>query len=370
MRGWLLRTAVRRSIVEIRYVTPVAPAAAPPPVAALYDQVERDFGVLAPPVVLHSPEPDALAACWAMLRETLVATGRVDRGVKEAVAAAVSVANRCPYCVEVHGTTLDALAGGPDATAVARDRVDLVTDPEMRRMATWARHSGARESSDRPAPPFGPAQAPEVIGVAVTFHYINRMVNIFLDDSPLPTAAPVAVRSALRRLLRTVMRHTGRTARAAGAARGQLPAAALPPDLGWARGSAPVADAFARAGAAIEAAGARALAPQVRDRVVAEVSRWDGRPLGPSRSWTRAAVADLPAAQRPVARLALLAALASYQVDASVIDDARGAGLDDRGLIAATSWASLTAARRIGAWMWAGTGPATGSGTPGQPAER
>ncbi|MEU8264652.1 carboxymuconolactone decarboxylase family protein [Micromonospora sp. NPDC048999] len=359
MRGWLLRTAVRRSITEIRYLTPVRPAVAPPPLAALYDEVERDFGVLAPPVVLHSSEPDALAACWAMLRETLVATGRVDRRVKEAVAAAISVANSCPYCVEVHGTALDALSVGPDAAQVARDRIDLVVDPEVRRLAAWARRSGVREPDDHGAPPFGPPQAPEVIGVAVTFHYINRMVNIFLDASPLPSAAPAAVQSGLRRLLRTVMRHTGRVERAPGIAQRRLPEAALPADLDWARGCAPVADAFARASAAIEAAGARALAPEVRDRVAAEVSRWDGRPPGPNRSWTRAVVADLPAAQQPVGQLALLAALASYQVGEPVIDEARRAGLDDRGLIAVTSWASLTAARQIGTWMWAGVGPPT-----------
>ena len=72
----------------------------------MYRQVERDFGMLAPPVALHSPAPEALAAVWVILRESLVATGLAGRPGKEAVAATISLANSCPYCVDVHGATL------------------------------------------------------------------------------------------------------------------------------------------------------------------------------------------------------------------------------------------------------------------------
>src|SRR4051794_40035248 len=105
MAGSLLHKALRRSLDQIRYVTPVRAPAADDTVARVYQQVERDFGMLAPPVALHSPAPGPLAACWMMLRESLLADGQVQRGAKEAVAAAVSVANSCPYCVTVHAAT-------------------------------------------------------------------------------------------------------------------------------------------------------------------------------------------------------------------------------------------------------------------------
>ena len=49
---------------------------------------------------------------------------------------------------------------------------------------------------------------------------------------------------------------------------------------------------------------------------------------------------------RAVAKLALLTALASYQVDAEVVASARRACADDAALIELTAWASLAAARR------------------------
>lgn len=169
-----VRTALRRSLGQIRHVTPVRPRSAPDLVDRVYRQVERDFGLLAPPVALHSPAPECLAACWLMLREALVADGQADRAAKEAVAAAVSQSNACPYCVEVHGASLHGLAGAGAAEALVAGELDSITDARIRAVATWAR-AGGRDSSS-PAPTA--AQLPELIGVAVTFHYLNRMVNI------------------------------------------------------------------------------------------------------------------------------------------------------------------------------------------------
>src|ERR1700722_2652698 len=99
MSATLAQRALRRALDQIRYVSPVRPAAATGLVAAVYAQVEHDFGMLAPPVALHSPAPGPLAASWVMLRETLAVQGQADRAAKEMVAAAVSVENACPYCV-------------------------------------------------------------------------------------------------------------------------------------------------------------------------------------------------------------------------------------------------------------------------------
>ena len=79
--------------------------------------------------------------------------------------------------------------------------------------------------------------------------------------------------------------------------------------------------------------------------------RWDGRPTGLSRAWVADAVAGAAARPAPAGRLALLTALASYQVDQSVIDEFRPREPGDRALVELTSWASLAAARRVGSWL-------------------
>ncbi len=351
MAGWAARTAVRKSLAQVRYVTPVSPESAQRLVGQVYLQLERDFGVLAPPVALHSPAPTALAASWLMLRETLLAAGRVDRTAKEAIASGVSLGNVCPYCVDVHSTTLQGLVGGRDAAAIASDRISSVTDPITRRLTTWARTSGVRDRTGQPQMPFSAEQAPEFVGVAVTFHYLNRMVNVFLDGSPIPVAVPDPVRGGLRRLLGLVMGSMARRAAQPGTALTLLPAAELPEDLLWTTGNPSVAGAFARAVAAIEELGSRATSPAVRDLVATKLTEWDGLPPGLNRAWTNDSVAALPYAERPAGRLAILTALASYQVDQSVVDEFRRDRPDDETLIGLTSWASLAAARRVGSLL-------------------
>ncbi|WP_433241370.1 carboxymuconolactone decarboxylase family protein [Streptosporangium sp. CA-135522] len=350
--GRILTPVARRSALsQIRHVSPVGPGAALGLVEKVYDQVERDFGMLAPPVILHSPAPEPLAACWLMLRESLLAQGMVNRAIREAIAAAVSLGNACPYCVDVHSATLHSLVQGRYAAEISGDRIEEIADPGVRRIAAWARASGTRETAARHELPLPAEQAPELIGVAVTFQYFNRMVNVFLDESPVPPQVPAGIRPVLMRLLGLFMRPAARRAHAPGASLGLLPAAPLPADLSWADGTANIAEAFARAAAAIDRGGRRSVPEPVRDVVAAELAGWNGEPVGLSRAWVSEAVGGLPPAQRPAGRLALLTAMASYQIDQPLIDEFRRENPDDRALIELASWASFAAARRVGGWI-------------------
>lgn len=342
MGQMLVRATRRVGLAHVRHVRPVARRAASGLVSEVYDQVEADFGMLAPPVALHAPAPLSLAAAWMVVRETLLCVGAVDRKAKEAVAAAVSAANACPYCVEVHGATLAGLTGGPDAEAIVAGRTEAVTDPRLRALARWARDGG-------PLPePCRAVHVPELVATVVTFHYLNRMVNIFLHESPLPPVSGPA-RTAVRRVARRIMGGLARHRPALGTSLPLLPEAPLPADLSWAAGQPHVAGALARAAAAIEAGGRRVVPDGVRGLVLERLA--DGGGPAPGlfvRDWLEPAVAPLPAAERPAGRLALLAAFASYRVTDAVVADFRGQGHDDRALIELVSWASLTTARQLG----------------------
>ncbi|MEU5903148.1 carboxymuconolactone decarboxylase family protein [Micromonospora sp. NPDC047467] len=342
MSGLYARVARRPSRAHVRRVTPVPVERADGLVAAVYQQVERDFGMLAPPVSLHSPAPQVLAACWVTLRETLVAAGRVDRATRETVAAAVSAANSCPYCVEVHSATLDGLL---------RPASDAPDDARLARVADWARAGTARTSARQAAPPVAHDEAVELLGVALAFQYLNRMVNVFLEPSPIPAGVPEAFRGGVRKVFGRLMARGARGDRPAGAALELLPSAPSAPDLGWTAGHPILADALARGGAAVDAAGRRSVPESVRELVVARLDTWDGLPTGLSRAWVGDAVRDLPAADRPAGQLALLTAFAAYQVDDEVVAGVRAGGADDRALVELTAWASMTAARRVVAWV-------------------
>jgi AhpD family alkylhydroperoxidase len=345
MRSVLTRAARRGARMQIRHLSPVAPEGAEPLVGRVYAQVEEEFGMLAPPVSLHAPAPALLAASWVMLRETLVAGGHADRTAKEVVAAAVSLGNSCPYCVDVHGSTLYGLTRADDATAVAEGRLGEVGDARLRAIAGWARTAGRPAASP---PPFPAGQAPELAGVAVVFHYLNRIVNVFLTASPFPDQVPAGVRPRLRRLAGRMVGPAARRFCEPGASLDLLPAAPLPADLSWAAGTPHVADGLARSAAAIDAAGQAAVPASVRELTLACLAAWDGEPPGLGRGWVEEATAHLPAADRPAGRLALLTAIAAYQVDEPVVEEARRDRPEEATLVALTSWAAMAAAREIG----------------------
>jgi AhpD family alkylhydroperoxidase len=347
MSGPLTRRALRRALSQIRYVSPVPPATAVGLVATVYQQAERDFGMLAPPVALHSPAPGSLAACWLMLRETLIVPGLADRAAKEAVAAAVSLGNSCPYCVAVHVAAVRTMAGERASEQIAADRIAAIPDPRLRGIAAWARLSGLRDHALARSAPFPAEQAPELAGVAVTFHYLNRMVSVFLGDSPLPSAVPTAVRRPLLNMLGRIMASAG----PAGAAADLLPVAEPPGDLSGTDRSPRITSVFAKASAAMDRVGGDTVPPQVRELVLSELAGWDGHPRGPSRSWALTAASRLAEADRPAGRLALLTAFSAYQVTASDVEDFRSGQPADEALVGLTAWASFAAARHLGTWL-------------------
>ncbi|GAA4197003.1 carboxymuconolactone decarboxylase family protein [Streptosporangium oxazolinicum] len=337
MSGMLSRITAPGVLAQVRHVSPVRPAAAHGLVAEVYAQAARDFGMLAPPVILHSPAPSALAASWSILRESLLVPGTAGRAAKETVAAEVSAGNTCPYCVDVHGATLRGLGAA--------------RDPRLAPLAAWARASGTAATAwDEPPAGDGGSGAAELVAVAVTFQYLNRMVNVFLGDSPLPPELPRGARGPAMRLFGALMRPAARRAAVPGASLGLLPVAPLPADLSWAAGVPHLAGAFARAAAAVEECGRRSLPGRVRALVADRVAAWEGEPPGLGRDWAARAVAGLPEADRPAARLALLVALASYQVDREAVEEFLRTTPDERALVEVTAWASLTAARRVGTW--------------------
>ncbi|MER5570805.1 carboxymuconolactone decarboxylase family protein [Streptomyces goshikiensis] len=325
----IVRAVLRGALRDIRHVEAVPPGRAQGPVARVYEQAQRDFGVLAPPLALHSAAPEPLAASWLMLRETLLVEGRVDRAVKETVATEVSRANSCPYCVDVHRATLEALPPAGDVEPVAR----------------WIR---AAAGGQEPGPaPFTAAEAPEILGVALTFNYLNRMVGIFLEDSPLPPRTPAAARGTILRTVARTMRPVAGPL-VAGAALDLLPDAPLPRALEWARPAPAVAAALGRSLAAVDRAAHWVPGP-VRELLAARLADWDGTPAGIGTAWLDEALAALDPKDRPAGRLALLTAFAAYRVTEQDVAAFRANHPGDREVVELTSWAALATAVRLAA---------------------
>ena len=153
----------------------------------VYNHIELNFGKIAEPFVIHSINSKLTAGVWAMLFETVLIETEIKRSLKEAIATCISDINKCSYCVDAHSVmilgTEKKLQSG--ISKIKKENPELKSKED--KMISWALNNLNFESKIIQDPPFGEDEAAEIIGTAVLFHYINRVVNVFGGETPLPT---------------------------------------------------------------------------------------------------------------------------------------------------------------------------------------
>jgi AhpD family alkylhydroperoxidase len=325
-----------------RFVTPVPRRKARGLNAAVYAQSAAELGAPFGPHL--SPAPDLHAAAWAALRESQVA-GRAPRAVKEAAAAAVAVANACPFCVDAHTALVHATGAHRLAAAVARG--EAPPDPQDAALVAWAAATRAPGSATLRTAPFPAELAGEYVGTVLASHFVNRMMDA-LRPGPL---LPVASRPA-RLLAGLLLSRTARRARRPGESLPLLSGLPAGEPPAWA-GGGPAGPAFAALYRAADAGGALLDDPSTVHGVL---STWDGGHPPLAGGWLADAVSAAPPADRPGVRLALLAAAAPYRItdaDVAAWHTARRGG-DDADLVRLLAFGAMAAVRRLEAGI-AGT---------------
>lgn len=336
--------------MTIKHINSVSPATADGIVAEVYAQIKRDFGAVVEPFSLHSSLPKLLAGIWAACRETEL-TGIVPRNVKEIIATAVSQVNQCPYCVDAHIIMLNAIGEHKIAGSLGLNAVSEIDDPELRAISEWALSTRSPKSDIILSPPFSSKEAPEIIGMAVLYHYINKMVSVFLSETPLPSNQGW-LKGALKRTAGWYFSFSMKRSRSQGESLKFLPVSELPSDLIWSQGSPYVAKAFAQFSAVIDEIGKNSLADSIRHCVQKYVNAWNGETPGMSRQWAEQAVYDLDDKLKEAGRLVLISAIAPYQVDEQMIVRFRDIYPKDETLLGALAWGSFAAAKRTGTWLY------------------
>ncbi|WP_156722224.1 carboxymuconolactone decarboxylase family protein [Streptomyces apocyni] len=315
---------------QYRFTAPVPPKSATGLNAEVFAQVAREFGIeRAPTFGVLSAAPELLAATWALLRESLVA-GDAPRTGKEIVALGVSLANRCPFCVDAHTVLLHATGDHQLGELIAGGGVP--DDPEQARLLQWAK--ATRDPSGGPAEPFPAGQAPAYLGTVLTFHFVNRIASALLTERLLPGDAQKyrAVRSlAGRSLARTVRRPAE-----PGEALALLDAPG--PGPAWAAGT-PVGPAYA---ALHRTAMAGADLLDADDQALVRAAVAEFGVAHPPLRW-----AGLPDRDRPGARLAVLAAVAPYRVTGPDVTAWIGPQHTDHCLVSLIAYGAMTAVDRV-----------------------
>jgi AhpD family alkylhydroperoxidase len=315
--------------------------------AQVYRQLDDEF-MTVPPITLHHLNPQLMAGVWSAFRESLVAGP--DRAMKELIAVAVSQSNRCPYCVQAHSSML---LGADDRAALEAVTSGGRLNDDLAKLAAWASATGRKALLSSASSPFTKQKNPAFMATAVLFHYINRMVNIFLDETMMPVVGKVPlIGDQAFRIFSSVT--SGRIVRIdvrPGVFLTESPAIQLPEAFGWAEDDPAVAGGLLRFADTVRQAADESVAPEVQTLVIRCVSEWEGEPPGIGKAWLEEATQALPERLRAQARLALLAAIASWAVDSGEIASCRRAGLDDRALLETAAWGAYMATERIAGWM-------------------
>lgn len=325
-----------------RYTRPVPKKTATGLVAGVYGQIAEEFILVDGPLMSLSPVPDLLAATWALLREAQV-VGAAPRVNREVVAAAVSAANRCQFCVDAHTSLIH--ASGEHRLAEMIWRGQPPQDPEQARLVSWSMATARLGSTEVAALPFPDHLIPEYFGTALVTHFINRMVSALLNESVLPGRLQES--SWVRRVAGTVLGRTVRLRPAPGLSVPLLAGFPAGPAPDWAAGS-PVGVAYAALRAAA-ADGGGLLKARAWELVLTTVAGCDDRPVTAASGCLDERLATLPESSRPGARLALLAALDPHRITDADVAAWRSTRDDDTSLIQVLAFGAMAGVERISA---------------------
>lgn len=337
---------------QVRHIIPVPVKKSTGKVAQIYTQIRRDFQ-LVPPLTLFSASPELLAGVWSIWRESQFVQGVMPRATLEAVSAAISRINECPYCVDAHTGMLHATSKHDVVNAIFECNTLLINDDRTRQIVEWALATKTPGASILKSPPFTSIEAPEIIGTTIVYHFVNRMVNIFLKPSPLPipTGSVKLRKMAIRLFGATIAKRIVKRKVTAGDSLKFTTQAKLTKDFSWAISSNYISSAYASFNNLIEKLGEQIISDKVIKIVKHQIKKWQGEDMGLSQNWVNKLIVDLDCADKPVAKLALLTAIAPYQVDENTINQFRVIHPDDESLLNVTAWASFSAARHIGKWL-------------------
>ncbi len=318
----------------IRYLQPIKYSASVGDVKRIYDDIGYDY-VLGAPFTLHASNPEIMAGIWSLVRESLIVNGKVKRLTKEAIAGGVSISNQCPYCHEAHIK----MSGG-------------IIDEKNENLFEWCK-SHYKHNEIILNPPFSIKEAPEIIGTALTFHYINRMVNVFVTEYPLPLPR------YLNWLKPTISSFFKNTAAANITSIKALPGQSLKwltpneetTEFLWTESNIHIKNSFLSFDKLINHTGENVIPSNVRRIVLNYLADWTGNNPGFGNEWIDNLTKGLILSEKVIAQFILLIATMPYKIMNHHIHELKKIGVENEKLLTIASWGSWQATKKIGNWI-------------------
>ena len=344
LRFWLFDALSRNTL---RHVGTVPSRRAQGLVATVYHQIQRDFFINGS-LTSRSLVPEIFAATWAAGREAILVDDRPDRTTKEAMAAALSSIDDCPYCGDMLVSLVHAGDQRQAAMQIFEASEDRIDDPRLRDRPAWDKVVATPAASVPASTPLATDQLPEAIATLMAMGDINRFSHIVTTGSPVDEPLGLgSVKCWAMRRFGDELRENHREPLSPGDDLRLLPDAELPPDMHRARANRRIVRTLAGWHEVIARQAAPCVDATVRHHVEARLAAWHGAAMPISRRRVEDEIVPLPAEARPVARLALLLAKAPYQVEDGVTAPVLAHAGSEEAFVRILSWRSYTAARRV-----------------------
>ena len=332
--------------MKIKYIKYISLKKANPRIKAIYKQIKRDFGILAEPFTLHSAIPDLLATVWAVTREICLINKNVPRPYIETISTAISYNNSCKYCIDAHTIMLLTLKNKSVSEAIKTGNLEQIKDTKLQQICRWVLANNDFNTNIIKCPPFTLDEAPEIVGTAFVFNYINRVVEIFLKKSPV--SEKQFGKSLLLKIATFIFSKSVKTKKKAGESLQFINQEVTDdPDFKWAKPNKIILKTLSALKATCNIEVDKYISSQTKQKII-EIAKTNNRDnVQLSSNWTNRFKKDFSKEEFSLAKLMLLTMFAPYQITEKNISDLQTNNISDEAILAVTSFASLTIAINI-----------------------
>ncbi len=336
----------------MKYVKPDRSKQARGALKRVYDEVRDVFpgGEVPGPYLVHSFFPDFLEAYWNSAKASYF-SGQCSRPEADAIACGVSTANACSFCLEAHAELLR-FSDAAMANSALKRQTSHASNPHLQSLVKWGRATLTPNDPLSQSPSFARIERADAIAVALSFHYTNRLVNIFFGPSPFPLAFVPGARNLMtligRPMFRALAEKTVPLENSKSSARDAVISAS---ELEWADNNQRIQIPFCELSREAERVGEECVPSPAREVIHDIVNQWNGEELPIDGGEVLEHMSRLDDSLRPIARLTLFAGLASHRVNSELVKSCRLAGASDHNLVGASIWGSHQATTRIATWL-------------------
>ena len=303
-------------------------------------QIDKDL-IIVPPNSLSTPSERVHPLRWAGIREFLAVENHIPRVTKEAIAATISELNNCPYCEEAHETAIAALGD------------KAVIDEKIKAIIVWSQNTRNPDAEIIKNPPFKITEAPEIIGTALLFHSINRLVSIFVSESLLPgiLSNKYIKKTALKFAAKTIVKSFVEKELEAGDSLQFIEHRTVLKHLQWAKSLPAYGQIFTAIDSVLKDI-EKDIIPPTSARILKEaIDVWQGEDMPLGRSWLVDRTKDVSENEKPVTALILLAAFAPYTITENDIQSFKKSNPSDKDLLETCYWSIEMLTNKISTWL-------------------